>query len=51
MGTSERARPARDPGGLLASELALEEETSVDVHAFRLARFAEAGDSERRLHF
>ena len=38
-------------GGLLASELALEEETSVDVHAFRLARFAEAGSTERSLHF
>ena len=38
-------------GGLLASELALEEHTSVDTHPFRLARFADGAASERRLHF
>ncbi len=37
-------------GGLLAAELALGKETSVDLHSLRLSRFAEGAD-ERQLHF
>jgi len=38
-------------GGLLAAELALDEEPSVDLTPYRLSRFADGDTLERELHF
>jgi len=38
-------------GGLLASQLAVGEETEVDVRSFRLSRFVEGDTAEGELHF